>query len=125
MKLEFKASFARDLKHIKDQAIFRRVQEVIKEIDMAANTLEIKNLKKLKGEGKYYSIRLGDYRLGLTIPGPSHALLPGDFSKRVHLPIIEYFMPQDSLVYDMRRRPSRFIILVRSRLFGRPFSITC
>jgi hypothetical protein len=27
----------------------KRVQEVIKEIDMAANTLEIKNLKKLKG----------------------------------------------------------------------------
>ncbi len=30
---------------------------------------EIRNLKKLRAEGNYYRIRLGDYRIGLTIEG--------------------------------------------------------
>ena len=67
MTLEFRASFTRDLRGIRDRAILRRVRETIAEVETAANILEIRNLKKLRTAGRYYRIRLGDYRLGLTI----------------------------------------------------------
>ena len=67
MTLEFRASFTRDLRSIRDRSILRRVRETIAEVETAANILEIRNLKKLRTAGRYYRIRLGDYRLGLTI----------------------------------------------------------
>ncbi len=67
MTLEFRASFARDLRSIRDRSILRRVRETIAEVEAAANILEIRNLKKLRTAGRYYRIRLGNYRLGLTI----------------------------------------------------------
>jgi len=67
MKLDFKASFVKDLKRIRNKSIYRRVRGLIQEVELAANTLEIKDIKKLKAEGKYYRIRIGDYRVGLII----------------------------------------------------------
>ena len=68
MNIEFKKSFARDLKKKAQQIKLRlRVQEIIQEVDNAEILYEIKNLKKLKAEGDYYRIRIGDYRIGLKI----------------------------------------------------------
>ncbi len=68
MILEFKKSFARDLKKRKqDKPLLEKVQQVINEVDEAENINAIRNLKKLKAEGNYFRIRLGDYRLGLII----------------------------------------------------------
>jgi len=67
MTLEFRASFTRDLRSSRDRSILRRVRETIAEVEAAAHVLEIGNLKKLRTAGRYYRIRLGDYRLGLTI----------------------------------------------------------
>lgn len=67
MTLEFRASFTKDLRSIRDRSILRRVRETIVEVEAAGSVLEIKNLKKLRTEGHYYRIRLGHYRLGLTI----------------------------------------------------------
>ena len=70
MNFEFKKSFARDLKKkSKGIKLRSRVQEIIHEVDNAENLHEIKNIKKLKAEGDYYRIRLGDYRIGLKIKG--------------------------------------------------------
>ena len=70
MNIEFKKGFARDLKKkAKDANLRLRVQEIIQQIDDADRMDEIRNLKKLRAEGNYYRIRLGDYRIGLTIEG--------------------------------------------------------
>ena len=69
MKLEFRSSFARDLKSIKDKALLQRVREIIEEVERAKSLTEISNLKKLKGRGDYYRIRTRNYRLGLTLAG--------------------------------------------------------
>ncbi len=34
-------------------------------MENAASLSQIKNLKKLKGETRYFRIRIGDYRIGL------------------------------------------------------------
>jgi mRNA interferase RelE/StbE len=68
VNIEFKKSFARDLKKRKqDKSLLGRIQQIINEVDEAENINNIRNLKKLKAEGSYYRIRLGDYRFGLII----------------------------------------------------------
>jgi mRNA interferase RelE/StbE len=70
VNLEFKKSFAKDLKKkAKEANLLSRVQEIVQQVDDADRIDDIKNLKKLKAEGNYYRIRFGDYRIGLTIEG--------------------------------------------------------
>ena len=45
----------------------KRIEKVILDVENATSLSQIKNLKKLKGQTKYYRIRLGDYRIGLYI----------------------------------------------------------
>ena len=67
MKIEFRSSFAKDLKNIRDRNLLRRVSEKIEEVERAKSLSEISQLKKLRGHAAYYRIRIGDYRVGMTI----------------------------------------------------------
>lgn len=67
MKVEFRESFVKDLKGLKDRALLQRVKEIIETIERADSLAEISNLKKLKGSGNYFRLRLGDYRVGLAL----------------------------------------------------------
>lgn len=69
MTVRFRTSFARDLKAIKDRAVLRRVQQVIAEVEEATAVQEISGLTKLSGSQQFYRIRLGDYRIGLSLEG--------------------------------------------------------
>jgi mRNA interferase RelE/StbE len=67
MNVEFRKSFEKDLRKIRDESLLQRIQAAIEEVENAENMGEINNLKKLKADGDYYRIRVGDYRIGLTI----------------------------------------------------------
>jgi len=67
VNVKFKRSFIKDLKGIKDQRLTARVRETIEIVEQAQNLLEIGGMKKLSGGSHYYRIRIGDYRLGLTV----------------------------------------------------------
>ena len=67
MNVEFRKSFEKDLRKIRDETLLLRIQAAIEEVENAENMGEINNLKKLKADGDYYRIRVGDYRIGLTI----------------------------------------------------------
>lgn len=69
MITEFRTSFARDLKRIKNKTLFKQIQDIIQGIEEAQNILEIKGMKKLQEKAHYYRIRLGDYRIGLIVEG--------------------------------------------------------
>jgi mRNA interferase RelE/StbE len=69
VKVEFKASFAKDLRSIKDNTLLARIKEVIEQVEQASDLQQLTNLKKLKGGANYYRIRVGEYRLGITIEG--------------------------------------------------------
>ncbi|MFM7580523.1 MAG: type II toxin-antitoxin system RelE family toxin, partial [Microcystaceae cyanobacterium] len=45
----------------------RKVQETIRIVKNATNLMEIPNIKKLKSKKNYYRIRIGDYRLGISL----------------------------------------------------------
>lgn len=67
MNLEFKASFVRDLKKIKDKKLKAQIQGVIEAAEQARSLQEIENIRKLKGSDRYYRVRIGDYRIGLSV----------------------------------------------------------
>ena len=69
MKVEFKSSFAKDLKKLKEKDLKAQVRQVIELVEKASSLQEIKDVKKLKGGDRYYRIRIGDYRIGLTLEG--------------------------------------------------------
>ncbi len=66
MKVRFKARFAKDLRALKDKALLERIKELIANVEAAQRLAEVSNLKKLRGGGGYYRVRIGDYRVGLA-----------------------------------------------------------
>jgi mRNA interferase RelE/StbE len=66
VKVEFRKSFAKDLGKIRDEDLLVRIKAVIEEVENAESLLDISKIKKLKAQGDYYRIRVGDYRIGLA-----------------------------------------------------------
>ena len=66
MNVEFRDSFAKDLKGIKDKALFKRIREIIETVEKADSLARLSNVKKLKGQENYFRLRVGDYRLGIV-----------------------------------------------------------
>ncbi len=66
MTTAFRESFGADLSAITDAALFRRIKNVIEKAEAARNLREIPNIKRLEAIGKYYRIRVGDYRIGFV-----------------------------------------------------------
>jgi len=67
MKTEFKKTFEKDLRKLRDRALLNKIKSAIETVE-AANTLEeVANLKKLQGVSGYFRIRIGDYRIGLFL----------------------------------------------------------
>ncbi|MCB8943092.1 MAG: type II toxin-antitoxin system RelE/ParE family toxin [Ardenticatenaceae bacterium] len=67
MDVLFEASFARDLRNIKDKHLLKRVQAAIEEVKRAQHLNDVRNLKKMQGYDTYYRLRLGDYRVGIEL----------------------------------------------------------
>ena len=67
MQIEFKESFLKDLKKLKDKELKDKVKNVICDVEKAQNVSEIKKLRKLKGYKNFYRLRVGNYRIGLQI----------------------------------------------------------
>ena len=66
MKVEFRKSFQKDLSKIRDRDLLLRIKAVIEKVENVDNLSDISNIKKLKANGDYYRIRVGNYRVGLT-----------------------------------------------------------
>jgi mRNA interferase RelE/StbE len=67
VKVEFRKSFTKDLKSVTDKALLSRIKEVIEAVERAGSLDELSNLKKLKGGGNHFRLRVGDYRLGIAL----------------------------------------------------------
>jgi mRNA interferase RelE/StbE len=66
VKVRFKASFATDLRSLKDKALLGRIKQLIVQIESAQGLSEVSNLKKLRGGCEHYRVRLGDSRVGMV-----------------------------------------------------------
>jgi mRNA interferase RelE/StbE len=75
LKVEFRESFLKDLRSIKDRNLLAKVRETIESLESASKLLDIRNIKKLRGGKEYYRIRLGEYRLGIVLEDDSLVLV--------------------------------------------------
>ena len=66
MKARFRESFDQDLSALTDAGLLRRIKQVIEQVEAARTFQQIPNLKRLDARGKYYRIRVGDYRVGFV-----------------------------------------------------------
>jgi mRNA interferase RelE/StbE len=66
VKVKFRKSFEKDLGKIRDRDLLAKLKVVIKEVENAETLLDVNNTKKLKADGNYYRIRVGNYRVGFT-----------------------------------------------------------
>jgi len=67
VELLFKESFARDLKAIKQKSVLPRIRQVLQAVANAEDLRSIPNIRKLNAPGNYYRIRVGEYRLGISV----------------------------------------------------------
>jgi mRNA interferase RelE/StbE len=67
MNVDFRRSFAKDLKKVRRKALRESIQSIIIHVEQAVTIHEIANLKRLTSDGPYFRIRIGDYRIGLII----------------------------------------------------------
>jgi mRNA interferase RelE/StbE len=66
VKTAFRESFDADLSVISDASLLRRVKRVTALLAAAGTFRQIPNLTRLETTGKYYRIRVGDYRIGFV-----------------------------------------------------------
>lgn len=67
MKVRFRNSFKKDLKRIKDKSLLAQISNAIENVKAVDGVGEVSNLLKLKGYQGFYRIRVGNYRLGLSM----------------------------------------------------------
>lgn len=74
MVVVYEKKFLKDLQKIKDKNVLKRIQLKLEEIEVIVGSHEdngeppaIPGLVKLQGYDYYYRIRVGDYRLGISI----------------------------------------------------------
>jgi mRNA interferase RelE/StbE len=67
MNVEFRKSFEKDLRKIRDTELLERIRSVIEEVEAIEILTDLINVKKLKAEGDYYQVRVGDYRIGISV----------------------------------------------------------
>ena len=69
MNTHFKNSYGRDLKKITDKNLKAEIKKAVLSVSNARTIKDIPKLRKLRGYMIHYRIRVGDYRIGITIEG--------------------------------------------------------
>ena len=69
MEVEYRISFTRDLRKIRSAEVRQRVLRKIEELEAAPAIEEVSGSRRLTAGGRHYRIRIGDYRLGITMEG--------------------------------------------------------
>lgn len=67
MQYEFKKSFVRDFRKVKDKYLAQAILEVVDMVADANAIKDVKNVRKMSGFKSAYRIRVGDYRIGIFV----------------------------------------------------------
>ena len=75
MKVEVRKSFEKDISKIADSKLAHQLYLLVELLEQCKSLTEIQHLKKMQGNGGYYRIRMGNYRLGLKVEKDTILLL--------------------------------------------------
>ena len=74
MNVEPTRLFRRDVRQLGSAQIRRRLDRVIQELKEADNITDVDGVRRLTASGSHYRIRIGGYRLGITVDGETAVL---------------------------------------------------
>ncbi len=75
MTIHAEKTFLKDLDKIKDKTLLSNLKKVISNLNEINSIPEIPNVKKLSAKNNYYRIRIGDYRIGMSISNKEISLI--------------------------------------------------
>ena len=75
MEVRYGAGFNGDLAKIRNPDLSRRIGRVIEDLKAASTITEARGVRRMTGAERYYRIRIGDYRLGVSVEGNAVTLL--------------------------------------------------
>ena len=75
MEIRYGAGFNRDLARIRNPDLSRRIERIIEDLKAASTITEARGVRRMTGAERYYRIRIGDYRLGVSAEGDVVTLL--------------------------------------------------
>jgi len=67
MNTEYSTSYQKDIKKVINPALREKIKQAILSVKEATMKRDIPNLRKLKGHEVHYRIKVGRYRIGVTI----------------------------------------------------------
>ena len=70
IEVRYAETFLKDLKQIKSTPYYQKIKRVcFTELPAYNAVADIKNLKKIEGYKDFFRIRIGDFRVGISIHG--------------------------------------------------------
>jgi mRNA interferase RelE/StbE len=67
MKVVFRSSFLRDIKKQKSKRIAELIHSVIENCEKAKTIADINHCEPLQSKGKFFKLKIGQYRFGIYI----------------------------------------------------------
>ena len=74
MQVEPTRLFRQDMRRLGSAELRGRVDQVIQELIAADNITEVTGVIRMRARGEHYRIRIGEYRLGITMDGATAVL---------------------------------------------------
>ena len=76
MGVDYSSNFSCDLRRIRRAALRHRIDRRIAELEAAWMLAEVSGVERLESQGgRYYRIKVGDYRLGMALEGDTVVLV--------------------------------------------------
>lgn len=66
MTLNYEKSFFKDIQKLNDKKVASKLKSFLVSLEEKESFQDIPNIKKMKGFGIYYRLKIGDYRLGFS-----------------------------------------------------------
>ena len=67
MTCEIRPGFLRDVERLGDRRVQAAVHASIEQVQAATTLADVTQIKKLKGHGNFFRLRVGHYRLGVEV----------------------------------------------------------
>ena len=67
MRVRYRPRFDRELRRTRNAALRRRVESAIEDVKVASTISEIPGIERMRARGRFYRIRVGEYRIGVEV----------------------------------------------------------
>ena len=74
MEIRYHNQFHRDLRRLGGTSLAAQVEQIIEELKAASTIRDLHSVSRMTAPGEHYRVRIGEYRLGITMDGQTAIL---------------------------------------------------